>query len=41
MFAAPWKMYTNDIGHRSLCQKLTAWILETLKGSMQKAISAT
>ncbi len=34
-------MHANDRGHRTLCQKLTAWILETPKGSMQKAISAT
>jgi hypothetical protein len=41
MFAAPWKMQANDRGHRTLCQKITACILETPKGSMQKAISAT
>jgi hypothetical protein len=41
MFAAPWKMHANDRGHRTLYQKLTAWILETPKGSMQKPISAT
>jgi len=41
MFAAPWQMHANDRGHKTLCQKTTAWILETPKGSMQKAISAT
>jgi hypothetical protein len=41
MFAAPWKMHANDRGHRTLCQKLSAWILKIPKESMQKATSAT